>query len=74
MEYILLGFILGVVFANCYHVFIKTSCGVLKIDHSNPEKDLYLIEIENLEKLDNKREVVLRIDNKADLSQNKQSL
>ena len=71
MTYIMfaIGFILGTVFHICYHIFINTTDGVLKIDHSNPEKDLYLIEIEDLEKLDNKREVVLVIDNKADLSQ-----
>ena len=71
MEYIffVLGLVLGSIVANCYHLFIKTTDGVLKIDHSNPEKDLYLIEIEDLESLNNKREVVLAIDNKADLSQ-----
>ena len=71
MTYIMftIGFILGAVFHICYHGFIKTTDGVLKIDHSNPEKDLYLIEIEDLESLNNKREVILAIDNKADLSQ-----
>ena len=49
--------------------FTVTTYGTLKIDHSNPEKDKYLIEIDNLDKLSRKKRVSLRIDHKADLSQ-----
>ena len=43
--------------------------GVLRIDHSNPEKDIYRIDIKELDRLDRKRYVVLKVDNHADLSQ-----
>jgi hypothetical protein len=44
--------------------------GTLRIDHSNPEKDIYRFEIDNLDKLDKKSYVELKIDRHADLSQN----
>lgn len=43
--------------------------GVLRIDHSNPEKDMYRFEIDDLENLSKKRRIVLKIDHNADLSQ-----
>ena len=48
---------------------IQTSAGTLLIDHSNPEKDVYRFQINDLDKLSKKREVRLRVDNNADLSQ-----
>lgn len=48
--------------------FFSTS-GTLRIDHSNPEKDVYRIEIKNLDGLSKKKRVVLSVDNHADLSQ-----
>ena len=49
--------------------FIKSSSGTLKIDHSNPQKDVYRFEIKDLDKLNKKKYVRLKIDNNADLSQ-----
>ena len=49
--------------------FIKSSSGTLKIDHSNPQKDVYRFEIKDLDKLNKKKYVHLKIDNNADLSQ-----
>lgn len=43
--------------------------GVLRIDHSNPEKDIYRFDIDNLDALGNKNRVVLKVDSHADLSQ-----
>ena len=43
--------------------------GTLKIDHSNPEKDLYRFEIDKIEDLSERRVLILKIDNNADLSQ-----
>lgn len=43
--------------------------GVLKIDHSDPEKDRYLFEIDDLEKISEKSYIVLKIEHDADLSQ-----
>lgn len=43
--------------------------GVLKIDHSNPERDTYRFEIDDLENIRNKHRLILKIDHNADLSQ-----
>lgn len=48
---------------------IRSRTGTLKIDHSNPEKDLYRFDIANLDALSKKRIIVLKVDNNADLSQ-----
>lgn len=49
--------------------FIKSSSGTLKIDRSNPQKDVYRFEIKDLDRLNKKKYVRLKIDNNADLSQ-----
>ena len=49
--------------------YLTSARGTLRIDHSNPEKDLYRIEINNLEDLSRKRRVILDVDNSAILSQ-----
>lgn len=43
--------------------------GTLKIDTSNPDKDVYRIEIDRLDRLTKKRRIILKVDPKADLSQ-----
>lgn len=43
--------------------------GTLKIDHSDPEKDLYRFEIDDLDDLSKKKRVILSIKHDADLSQ-----
>ena len=48
---------------------LTTGSGTLKIDHSNPEKDVYRFEIDDLEQINSKKRVILKIDHKADLSQ-----
>lgn len=47
---------------------IRSASGTLRIDHSNHEKDIYRLEIDNLDDLARKRRVVLKIDHNADLS------
>lgn len=44
--------------------------GTLRIDHSDPVKDVYRFEIDNLEKITNRKasRIVLKIDHGADLS------
>lgn len=64
--YICIGFLVGLLLGL---IFPHKSFGVLKIDHTNPEKDVYRLEINDLYKLDRKRKVILRIDHHADLSQ-----
>lgn len=63
-----LGLIIGVLVDEIIN-FCKKKYGVLKIDRSNPEKDVYRFEIDNIEKLRKKKFIVLKIDNDADLSQ-----
>ena len=56
-----------IVYALMQRIF--AAHGTLRIDHSNPEKDLYRFEIDDLEKLNSKSYVELKIDHHADLSQ-----
>lgn len=63
------GVVEGVVLATVLNRVIHTEIGILRIDHSNPEKDVYRLDIENLDNLSKKKRVVLRVDNSADLSQ-----
>nr|DAD58024.1 MAG TPA: hypothetical protein [Caudoviricetes sp.] len=50
-------------------IYAITGVGTLKIDHSDPEKDVYRIDIDDLDKLSKKKRIVLKVDNDADLSQ-----
>ena len=50
-------------------MYLRSARGTLRIDHSNPEKDVYRIEINNLEDLSRKKKVILDVDNSAILSQ-----
>lgn len=71
LEHILM-YILGIACGVLVAYFVNqshTGSGTLKIDHSNPEKDVYRFEIDDLEKLNGKDEIVLKIDHNADLSQ-----
>ena len=65
-------FALGVIVGFLVCMLINTvlrAAGTLKIDRSNPDKDQYLFEIKDLDSLAKKKKIVLKIDNKADLSQ-----
>ena len=64
----LLGIIVGSVVVSIWYC-IHTSFGTLKIDRSNPEKDVYRLAIDDLDKLSKKRYVRLKVDKNADLSQ-----
>lgn len=70
IEYVLLMTIAIMICAVCL-IMIRSqrASGTLKIDHSNPEKDVYRFEIDDLSKLDNKSRIVLKIDHDAKLSQ-----
>lgn len=63
------GWIVGGVIISLLVTKFGTS-GILRIDHSNPEKDKYLFEIDDLDSLDNLKRIILKIDHHADLSQN----
>ena len=47
----------------------KKPYGILKIDHSDPSKDIYRFEIEDFRDLNKKDRILLEVDNNADLSQ-----
>jgi hypothetical protein len=66
--YIMLGMILGGVIGVLIFCLASGS-GTLRIDHSNPAKDIYRVEIEDLDILLKKKRVILKVDNHADLSQ-----
>lgn len=70
MEY--LWFLLGVIFGSiavCFLYFKRTESGTLRIDQSDPEKDVYRLDIKNLDDLSKKKRIVLKVDPYADLSQ-----
>jgi hypothetical protein len=70
MEDILLlaaGAIIGGL-ASSIRYWRKRTSGTLRIDHSNPEKDIYRFEVNEIENLSRKKEIILKIDNNADLS------
>ena len=54
-----------------YMVLIgKSAYGTLRIDHTNPEKDLYRIDIDgNFDNISKEKRIVLKVDNDANLSQ-----
>ena len=64
---IIVAFVFGVIMDILEH--LRTARGMLRIDHSNPEKDVYRIEIDDLDDLAKKSRVVLKVDHDAYLSQ-----
>lgn len=50
-------------------MYASAANGTLRIDHSDPEKDVYRIDIDDLDKLSKKKRIILKVDNDADLSQ-----
>ena len=70
MEFIfgyVLGAIVGIVI---YRTWFCRPVGTLRIDRTNPEKDVYRFEIDyNLDDLAFKKRITIRIDNNANLSQ-----
>lgn len=65
----LLGVLLGLLVASLLIWNPWTEHGVLRIDISNPGKDLYRFEIDRLDRLARKKRVILKIDSRANLSQ-----
>lgn len=63
----IVGILIGMVIATVIYSVCKT-VGVLKIDHTSSDKDIYRIEIDDLNKLDRESRIILKIDHDADLS------
>ena len=68
MFFIVGGLVASIMYAIMQGIFVAH--GTLRIDHSDPEKDVYRLEIGDLDKLNRKSYVELKIDHHADLSQN----
>ena len=63
----IVGILIGMVIATIIYNVCKTA-GVLKIDRTNSDKDIYRIEIDDLSRLDHESRIILKIDHDADLS------
>lgn len=66
-----LWFLVGLVIGSIITVIVMcklTVSGVLRIDHSNPEKDIYRFDVDDIDRLSKKKRITLSIDNNADLS------
>lgn len=68
MLYFTVGVIVGSIICTLWQHVIMGH-GTLRIDHSNPEKDIYRLEIDNLDQLDRKSRLYVKVDHHADLSQ-----
>ena len=68
MEYFtfILGLIVGSLIVLIFYHRIAAS-GELLIDHTDPEKDIYRINVNNLDDLSKKKRVILKVDNNARL-------
>ena len=62
----LAGFLTGGAFASC--ILYSKIDGALKIDHSDSKKDVYRIEIGDLDVLPHKKHIILKVENDANLS------
>ena len=59
---LVLGFILGLIFPH------KT-VGSFRIDHTNPNKDVYRLDLDDIDRIEKKSRIFLKVDHNADLSQ-----
>lgn len=68
MEYFafVLGLIIGGLIVLIFHHRI-TASGELLIDHTDPEKDIYRINVNDLDDLSKKKRVILKVNNNAKL-------
>lgn len=62
----LAGFLTGGAVASC--ILYSKIDGILKIDNSDSKKDVYRIEIGDLDILPHKKHVILKVENDANLS------
>ena len=61
------GVAIGIIISMLVN-FLKTSYGVLKIDISDSEKEMYRICLDDLDDLKKKKRIMLKVDSNADLS------
>ena len=71
INFLIGGLLVGSLLCNVASaIYIRRTYGTLRIDHSNPEKDVYRFEIDDIDSLSRKKRIVLKVDNCAMLSQN----
>lgn len=63
--YLALGVCIGMLIDEIISYFKKTS-GTLQINHSNPEKDVYKFCIDDLDILDKKKSITIKIEHTRD--------
>jgi hypothetical protein len=68
MVLFLTGVILGTVISTIVYKS-QPAVGTLRIDSSNPEKDVYRFDIDDFESLSKRKRLILNVDTSADLSQ-----
>ncbi len=64
----LMGLVLGGVSVSFWHD-VKKPYGTLRIDHSDPSKDVYRFELSDLNDVCKRKRIILDVDNEADFSQ-----
>lgn len=70
IHFLIGGLCVGSLIGNIICIaYIKRVCGTLRIDRTNPEKDLYRFDIDDLDSLSKKKRIILKVDNNADFSQ-----
>ena len=66
--WITIGVIIGSIITNIIYL-CRSTTGILRVDHSNPEKDIWRFEFNKFTDLSKKKRAYFKIDNNADLSQ-----
>lgn len=67
--YFWLGFVVGAVLMFLYFRVTSKISGTLRIDRTNPDKDIFRFDVDDLDSLANKKKINLKVDNNAKLSQ-----
>lgn len=57
----LIGILIGFIISNLIWT-VSSTYGKLKIDKSNPEKDLYSLEIKNLDVIEKKKIIIFKVE------------
>lgn len=69
IQFLLGGLLAGSLLCNVVCIaYIRRTHGTLRIDHTNPEKDVYRFDVDDLDSLAKKKRITLLVDNDAILS------
>lgn len=64
-----LGIVVGIIMTRLI-LQVSSAKAVLRIDHSNPEKDIYRLDLDNVCSM-NKKTLLLKIDHNANFTNNR---